>query len=181
MRTKSRKESRKPAKTVRCVSLNGSAWNVEKKYVERYKGTCDIFLTVAGRRHTCKNKVTGARHAIGYPGQHPPSHFIIRAEISGVLSNCWPICKRAGQQGGHYLRRFGWNSAGRSPVKSGDSSRRRGGKDRRLGEGLGDDHRRQAQGQKGDLPVRVRVGRGGASRWSPPLVDEDRLAFCQAI
>ena len=40
---------RKPAKTVRCVSLNGSAWSVEKKYMERYKGTCDIFLRIEHR------------------------------------------------------------------------------------------------------------------------------------
>ena len=86
-------------------------------------------VTAAGRRHTGENKVTGgARHAIAsaygrlgtecwlsravhVPAKRryfwPTSHLIIRAGISGVLSNWWPICKRAGQQGGHYLRRFG--------------------------------------------------------------------------
>ena len=42
----------KPAKTVRCVVLNGSAWNTEKKYVQMYKGAFDIF---SGIEHGIRN------------------------------------------------------------------------------------------------------------------------------
>ena len=45
----SRKETRKPAKTVRCDLLNGSEWRTEKKYMTRHKGTCDIFFGIEHR------------------------------------------------------------------------------------------------------------------------------------
>ena len=32
--------------TERCAFFNGSAWNTEKKYMEKYKGTSDIFLAI---------------------------------------------------------------------------------------------------------------------------------------
>ena len=42
-------KTRKPAKTKRCVLLNGSAWSTETKYMEMYTDTHNIFFIIAQR------------------------------------------------------------------------------------------------------------------------------------
>ena len=44
-----RTEMRKEDKRLRCILLTGSAWNTEKKYMRRYKGTFVIFLGIEHR------------------------------------------------------------------------------------------------------------------------------------
>ena len=45
----SRSLMHKNLKTVRCASLNGSAWSTERKHMKRYKGIFDIFFGIEHR------------------------------------------------------------------------------------------------------------------------------------
>ena len=40
---------REEEKRLKCTLLNGSAWNTEKKFLRRYKGTFDIFFGTVHR------------------------------------------------------------------------------------------------------------------------------------
>ena len=42
-------EMRKEEKRLRCTLPNGSAWSTEKKYMRRFKGTCDVFFGIEHR------------------------------------------------------------------------------------------------------------------------------------
>ena len=47
---KDRTERRKEEKRLKCTLLNGSVWSTEKKSLRRYKGKCDVFFGIRGRR-----------------------------------------------------------------------------------------------------------------------------------
>ena len=44
-----RTEMKKEAKLLRCTLLNGSAWSMERKYMRRCKGKCDVFFGIEHR------------------------------------------------------------------------------------------------------------------------------------